>query len=280
MELYIWVIITIILILIIVNILNVFFTNTLSKTKFTVQNNNVIDIKFLTDIETQKFLLNDEDWYVRNLTIYDIYARKVRSKKEYFDKITKGARNFTKQDKGILLSCINEANIFLRNLRYKNINCIDIAMIPWKLALTNGEDYESGFPHTRKDIIFISTDLLNRNMEDITSTLIHEKVHIYQRQNKGRMEETIEHMGFELIEIPYENLKLRRANPDITSEIYKEKITGKTYLFLYNSEKPSSITDVNSENSSSEHPYELMAYDIANQYTQNLTINLFKKKSI
>ena len=65
-------------------------------------------------------------------------------------------------------------------------------------------------------------------------------------------------------------LKLKRSNPDINDKIYYDEKKGILNLCKYSSENPSNISDVESNNMSSEHPYEKMAYEIAGEYSRQI----------
>jgi len=65
-----------------------------------------------------------------------------------------------------------------------------VAGIKWVFANTYAnyskdviKEYEQGLPHTRENIILLSKNVLKYDELDLTSTLIHEKIHIYQRYN-------------------------------------------------------------------------------------------------
>ena len=45
-------------------------------------------------------------------------------------------------------------------------------------------------------------------------------------------------------------------------------------IFTYKSERPSSINDIDTNTFAMEHPYERMAYDIANAYSQSYFQNI------
>ena len=68
----------------------------------------------------------------------------------------------------------------------KTENFKEIANIKWVFSKTesNGKlSYESGLPHTRKNIIFLSDKVLINDEDELIKVLIHEKIHIYQRNN-------------------------------------------------------------------------------------------------
>ncbi len=242
-------------------------------------------IYFMTHIETSTFLLNDNDKYVRNMSIVDLYARKVKSHQEYLQKIADTSISFTQEQKQKLTECSKKADTFFKTLDlsdndyYTHINITNVADIPWKFALTynnNNKIYEDGLPHTREDIIFLSKEILNYNDIDLISTLIHEKVHLFQRHNSNAMQQVINKMNFSALE-PYQLSKhdkeLIRANPDLDNKIYYDNRSNKIMLCKYNSYEPKNISDVEITNFSIEHPYEKMAYDIAGMfYKNNLSI--------
>ena len=136
----------------------------------------------------------------------------------------------------------------------------------WKFALISSA-YEEGFPHTREDIIFLSPSILNLDDNMLIKTLIHESIHIYQRYNKREMDEYMIKNGFEKIRKKNKG-ELIRSNPDLDEFIYKDK-NGIEMKALYNSENPNGIGDIKISHNM-EHPYEYMAYEIAENYYKSL----------
>lgn len=244
------------------------------------------NIKYLTYNETADFLLKDPDNYVKNMTDIDLYARKVSSHDEYISEISKNAISFNKDEKDKLLKCTELADNFLNNYvnSVYNINGKDIANIKWIFALTNKRskkdkiEYEEGLPHTRTDIIFLSKYVLNNNELDLTNILIHEKIHIYQRYNKELVENIIKNMGYEITR-KNKNIYLLRANPDLNDNIYYDKQNNIEMLGLYKNSTPNSISDIIISNFSIEHPYEKMAYEIAEEYNK-MHLNKYKNNNL
>ena len=238
-------------------------------------------IYFMNYNETSTFLLQANDKYVYNLTPIDLYARKVKSNKEYLDIISSLSMSFDTEEKEKLLRCINEADVFFRSQNFKNIpnykliNGNDIAGIKWVLALTKSQEnkqYEEDLPHTRDHVIFLSKTVMKYDDNSLISTLIHEKIHIYQRYNKPLFDKIIYNMNYRVLDpTKIHNKEFIRSNPDLDRNIYYDLNTNKEMICFYRSDKPSSISDVIINNFSLEHPYEKIAYDIA---------NLFNKKDI
>lgn len=255
---------------------------------------------YMTRDETSLFLEYDEDAYVANLSSIDLYARKAITKSEYIDVIKKSSASFTYSDREILDKCTKIADELLRkvkidsiskekNLNYsKYINYKDIATIKWVLSKTSAEDsedkiyrYEEALPHTRKNIIFLSTKVLNYSEDELIKILIHEKIHIYQRYNEKLFKNIINNMGYTEVsninEISADTLKYIRANPDLDKKVYKNITDGNLMLCLYNSDRPNGINDVVIKNYSSEHPYEKIAYEIS-EYIHNMSkIEIYKQ---
>jgi hypothetical protein len=244
--------------------------------------NNDKHLNYMSYEETVQFLERDVDRYVAKLSQLDLYARKVSSKEEYINIIKGEATHFNKGDKLILDKCTKKADELLRNINIntissesnldysKYLNYKDIANIKWILAITrndNGGKYEDGLSHTRKNTIFLSQDVLNYSEDEIIKLLIHEKIHIYQRQNEALFKTIIYNMGYVEIspnnEISSDKLKYVRSNPDVNNKIYKNVHTGELMICLYSSDKPKNINDIIIQNFSMEHPYEKIAYEIS-----------------
>jgi hypothetical protein len=270
-------IILIIYIIFIIAIVGLIYTNVILKP--ILKNNN---ISFMSQQETKLFFSKDNDKYVSNLSSLDLYARKVSSTDEYITMIEKTSISFTDEEIKLLARCVEKADIFFRNAEFtdlcykKYINGNDIANIKWKFAntYTNHDivkdienEYEEGLPHTREEIIFLSKKVLKYIEDDLIKTLIHEKIHIYQRLNKELFDKIIKCMGFNKIELS--DTKYVRSNPDTNRNIYIDNKTQNTMICLYRNDKPNGINDVIMNNHSLEHPYEKMAYEIADYYYYN-----------
>lgn len=233
------------------------------------------NIKFLSAKETADFILKDDDNYVKNMSSADLYARKASTADEYKMNASKYTLDFTADYKQKLIKCTKKADEFLRSHKYKNIlDCNKIAKLKWCFALTDTY-YEEGLPHTRKDLIFLSTNVIKYDDIPLITTLIHEKVHIYQKLYEKEMGTLLQNLGY--IEKSMVSPSLKRSNPDINNKIYYDTNTDQLMLSTYKSNKPNSISDVQNTDHSFEHPYEKMAYDIANDYTRHYWKNVTSK---
>jgi len=253
-------------------------------------------LNYMSYEETVRFLESDEDRYVAKLSPIDLYARKVSSNEEYINIIKGEATHFNKGDKLILDKCTKKADELLRNINIntissesnldysKYLNYKDIANIKWVLAITrsdNGSKYEDGLSHTRKHVIFLSQDVLNYSEDEIIKLLIHEKIHIYQRNNEALFKTIIYNMGYaestDSQEISQDKLRYVRSNPDVNNKIYKNIHTGELMICLYSSDKPKNINDIIIEKYSMEHPYEKIAYEISEHIYNIHKIETYKK---
>ena len=259
------IIISILVIAIIYFIYQIYKKTYIRKEKFFLKN-----INFLKKEELIDFFYNDSDTYFKNLTDFDLYARKVNNSNIYKNKSIQCATDFNNNQINIIRKSCIEADKYLNNYN-KLLKGSDIAIIKWNFALTknyNNFEYENGLPHTRKNIIFLSDkNIPNTINHNFINTLIHEKIHIYQRYNPNILENVINKMGFK--KTSFKNKK-QRSNPDLNNSIYLDN-NNKKLACLYRSNKPDNINDVIclENNNLYEHPYELIAYNIANEYNHS-----------
>lgn len=164
-----------------------------------------------------------------------------------------------------------------------------LAAIPWKIAvLSSAQSHspEGGWPHTFGDIIVLPQGILHDNVDDLTlpRTLVHEKIHVYQRMYPAEthiLYTRVWGMRLEMPGIPHETRDLDRSNPDISPMVYVAPHHGK-YIHcsqVYNRASPRDLSDsrvlcrVSGQEPQSsaptqdltkyEHPNEAMAYILA-----------------
>jgi hypothetical protein len=286
------------LFLIIIAFLTYFFyyNNILNNNNLANFTENNEHIYFMSYKETSEFLTNDNDRYVRNFSELDLHARNVKTYMEYISNIEDTTISFTEEEKRLLIKCANNANKYFKTETYKelkygkHINGDDIANIKWIFANTYTnhfnnviKEYEEGLPHTRENIIFVSKNVLKYDELNLTNTLIHEKIHIYQRYNSKLFDKIIREMGLLELDIKsFKYAKYIRSNPDTTNKIYYdnsninnskdgiiESDNNNVMVYLYRNDNPNGINDVIQNNYSKEHPYEKIAYEIAENFYKN-----------
>lgn len=221
------------------------------------------NITFMSQKDTDDFLQKDIDHYLSKFSIYDLQARGVKNTDEYLEKIKESVTDFTDQEKKRLRKLCLQIDQTMKSIQKPWFNGQKASHIPWVFGITYGDTYEGGLPHTRgKNVIMVSNKVLEKNNEDLKETLLHEKVHLYQKRNPEDMERYIQEKGMERWKRKEVGDRIR-ANPDTDDYIYKNK-EGQVMKTVYK-EELRNMDDVETypENAQeSEHPYEKMAIEI------------------
>jgi hypothetical protein len=253
-------------------------------------------LQFIDAATTAKFLLHDDDRYVQGMSKSDLEARKVVCQEAYRLAAYYAAQDFNDEQRALLTKATQEADQFFA--RYNGqvtstgkggyptsiaaiayFDAERARQLPWNLMLVSNA-YEEGLPHTRGDYIFISPTVLAESYLDLVETLIHEKIHIYQRRyareqtylevekkNVRLTEYMVSKMGFVKVKRRSESACDLRANPDLDDWIYRDPKTNQEMMACYRSSRPTGITDVVGD-VTREHPYEWIAYEISKRYKE------------
>uniref|UniRef100_A0A6C0CWD4 Uncharacterized protein n=1 Tax=viral metagenome TaxID=1070528 RepID=A0A6C0CWD4_9ZZZZ len=151
----------------------------------------VNSLKDSEDIESYIKTFNKKDREVRDLTLYSEYVQP-----------------FTLYEKWYLKILV----IYMNSILYPFKFLYDI---PWVFAKSI-RGIENDYPHTHKDMIILPYDFLKRSRFSLVNTIIHEKVHIFQRYNMiSTITLYLDYWG--LVLESYEKMKDQRANPDINN---------------------------------------------------------------
>jgi len=215
------------------------------------------------------FILNDlTSSYIRAYyqTFDEINAQKrgYSHGTECEEKYIKSIRNVEINQEPLKLA-IDEANVLLSD--YSKLN-----KIPWNIFAFNPENKgEFPFPHTHGDSIFIPYNWDKRevnldNIKIMASTLVHEKIHIFQRvyplETHFLIENVWNHSFYDHIknyETRYNrnnnNLIALRRNPDTNHFLYMDE---KNELILPKFKKTNDESHEIID--SRDHPFEMMAY--------------------
>lgn len=255
--------IIIIICIIIICIIIIFISQYILSYENYINNNNNI---YLTKTELENELIKDNDNYYTMFNMTDLKVRNISDIDSYMILIKKSCIDINDTNKSILNKCIDEANKKLSKYSTIGFDGSKCAMIQWKIGLIDGNMYESGLPHTRNDIIILPIKLLNITFgaNQLVNTLIHEKIHVYQKLYKSDIDLYLQENGFTKY-IEKKDMNNCRANPDMDNWIYKNK-DGDIMKSLYNN-NASYISDVTIYPVNSymyEHPFEWMAYNITN----------------
>lgn len=149
--------------------------------------------------------------------------------------------------------------------------------IPWKFAKVS-DRIENAYPHTLQDVIILPASFFKKNDNTIKTTLVHEKIHVYQRLFPKETLALLTSLGFKQTseELPENISKMKRNNPDIQGVFH---FNSTIPIQVYNSVRPSSLADsktilydykqkaiVDDDGNfipyyinQKEHPYEIMA---------------------
>lgn len=216
---------------------------------------------FLSKNELENILISNDDNFYNRLYKKDFEVRKINNISEYTSKIKNSVTDFTENEKKYISEIITSINDKFENVNLPWLDGKKFNQIKWKLGLISGYEYENGLCHTRNDTIIIQRDKLNYNFY---KTLIHEKVHVYQKMYPEDSEIFIKLNNFKKIRKISES-DMIRANMDIDDWIYADQ-NDNEYKAVFN-KNPVDIQDVTfspCNSQSCEHPLEKMAIDISN----------------
>lgn len=212
------------------------------------------DVQFLSRNNLRTFIMCDKDGYIRSMNAKDLRERRCKTHEEYIMMYLVNIIDFEPEQKLRLEKYARHATEFLRTVRSPYIDNHYIVNIPWKFARFR-KTLELGYPHTRGDVIFLPDNNLDRSDAKIVRTLIHEKIHIYQRLHKEKFIHSLLDNGFKILgKISDAD---RPSNPDVDGIVYKYP----SEMVMMWSEKNKCLIDALYE-----HPNELIAYTLAHRY--------------
>lgn len=218
-------------------------------------------VNFMTKEETKEFLLKDNDFYIDMLSKADLRARLEETNEGYKKKVLEDVVEINDKERFEILC--KRADEWLKEYKSKYLkDNHNIDKIKWNIAVTKGY-YENGLPHTRGKIIFLPSKIELMDDKNIIGTLIHEKIHIYQRYNREEIDKNLELLGYTKKKHKSKE-DLIRSNPDTNEYIYTNT-NGEEMYFKYYNEEPLNITD-GIIYGKEEHPYEMISYEIENDY--------------
>jgi hypothetical protein len=246
-------------------ILFLIFLYILFNKEYFSDNNIILNKEQLINI-----LINNNDKYYERFNHMDLKVRNIKSINEYKKNIVNSPVNITEHEKKIILRSINQINHIFENYSYDNFFIGKKANnIEWSIGIIDGKIYEEGFPHTRGNVIIIPKNLIYQ--QNLTKTLIHEKIHIYQKYYQDELKLYM-NSNFKK-SIHSSRITNNRANPDIDIDLYTDKDNNLMYCTYINN--PKSIMDVvyyPINKPMYEHPYELMAYNIEQDISEKYNI--------
>jgi hypothetical protein len=228
-----------------------------------------VPIVFLTKEEALQYLQADADGFYKTFKASDLSARNVKSLDEYVRVMSSAIDEFTSDEVATIKRAIESSNVYLQQVNAPWFDGKKCSGMSWKLACVVGEAYEAGLPHTRGDVIFFPRRHLAHPEHDFTQTLIHERIHIYQKMYRDDADAYIKKNGYTRRGIARETNT--RANPDIDGWTYAD-MRGNVMSAGYKADA-TSVRDVvfkPRDGYENEHPLEKMAIEIAERYMQSL----------
>jgi len=224
---------------------------------------------FLDKKELKNILLKNDDFYSTFFPA-DLEARHVTSIAEYKDKIRSVVTEFSFLEKIILVVCMFRADQKLKKIREQYFDGEKaVQKVEWRIGCVEGREYEYGLPHTvGTTIIFTKEMMEDYSWTDLIDTLVHEKVHLYQKRYPEDVDRYLSEKGF-VVDKKRSFEDRIRANPDINQTVYK-RVYGNKENNEENNDKyrmqyvfrPVNITDTIQKDHRKEHPFEEMAIDI------------------
>lgn len=182
-----------------------------SKDYFTVNENAIVNCLNKNNIITKLYpnntyfsIFNETDKKTRNISNFS--NDKIRD--HYLNNIN----DFTKKDKDKLNNVITN---ILNEINSKNKK--QFLLSPWNFVKFS--NIENDFPHTHENLIFLPKLMIDSNLSSDYNkqTLVHEKVHIFQRTHPQLFNDLYENY-WHFKKKPIKNIKLienqARTNPD------------------------------------------------------------------
>lgn len=226
-------------------------------------------VSFPTPAEMAKVV--DASPYFHSLTPLDLYARgRAPSREAYKQRYLSSLVEFTSHEKAELSALVEAIEDLYPTKR--------LSKLPWRFAKVSLE-IEHGWPHTLEDVIILPEDYLQNPKEKVMLTLVHEKVHVFQRAFPKETAALVTALGYTEVSFPNDIRGIARSNPDISGLYQKQNMAP---VQVYNSSKPSSIADSTTKYlrttdntlggtantalppyvTQAEHPFEMMAVTI------------------
>lgn len=206
----------------------------------------------------------DKSQFFNDMSPVDLVARDSESAADYKSMYKNHVIEFTTTEKKRLTE-ITKGFPHLQN-------------IPWKFAKVS-DRIENAYPHTLQDVIILPVSFFQKNNDTIKPTLVHEKIHVYQRLYPKETLDLLTRLGFSKTDprkLPEQISSMKRNNPDIQGVFH---FNNTIPVQVYNSVRPTSLADsktilydfkkgfvVDEDGhfipyyiNQKEHPYEIMA---------------------
>jgi hypothetical protein len=224
---------------------------------------------FMSRVELMDWVQRDPDGWAASHNHINLSVKNAATPEDYIRLCSKNSGDFSWKEKLKLASACKKADNFFQsfgqsrfNQGFQGIRFDVLVHMPWKLACFTKRRVEEGCPHTRREIIFMDDDDLKRmSFNDIVRTMVHEKIHIYERAYPDDIDSWSKSKGFTRWKRE-RDMPLMKNNPDLDGWVWKD-FEGREMYMKFNSAKPKDFWDQTypvAGASASEHPYETLAY--------------------
>ena len=188
------------------------------------------NIEFVLPVNSYNTIINSK--YFNTFNKNDFKVRNCKNIEECKKLYKFNLIKFNDYEKESLIYLINKANLLIKeHSSFYNIK--------WKLCKTT-DNIEEGMPHTHGDIIFLSHKFFDNPEKYKIRTLIHEKIHIYQRKYPHKTQELYKFYNFKKNKIV--DKEMRRANPDLDGNDYDYN---GTIFYMKYIKNPNKLSDSN-----------------------------------
>lgn len=176
----------------------------------------------------------DNSPFFKRMNANDLMVRKAKTATDYAPSYLSGLQPFSSNEQAQLQGLVKTCNARLLQTMF-------LRAIPWKFAKLDAM-YENGWPHTLEDVIILPSNFLAKNTPSnrLVETLIHEKIHVYQRLHKSRSLRLIESWGFKEARIPDYLRPFTRNNPDLSGFFHFNYLAP---VQVYDKLNPTSLAD-------------------------------------
>lgn len=265
--------------IILITFSKIFITNNVFLLKQNLYSNRL----FVNKNEAYNTIINSD--YFKNLNLINMKIRGCNNLDKCKELYKNNIINFTENEKNILINLIKLSEKYLKNKNYK---LKSFNQTPWRFSKIT-TDIEQGFPHTHSNIIYLSNSFFN-NDDDISKleTLIHEKLHVYQRTYPKKTQDL--YKKYKFYKTTKRNFPMRRANPDLDNYdynykgiiFYKKLKNNPTnlmdsyneFISIDNNSRIEVIKELKDMKYINEHPNEIFANLISNKIINNNLNNI------
>lgn len=226
-------------------------------------NNNInkktykLPIKYLNKYELSNYLIQDSDNFYSSLSLENLNIRNITNKDIFLSNIYNYLYTPNVYEKKIITNAIYKAHNLLKNSYFIGFDYKKIKNYKWIIGCSYGEEYEFGYPHTRNNIIILNYN--NIYDPNLYKTLIHERIHIYQKLFPKDINKYLNVNNFKKYK-KQNNQHL--ANPDTDNFIYQFNNNICECIIINQN-----MIQYTNNNFKYEHPFEYMAYNIVEQIT-------------